>query len=124
MKRNIALMQAIATEIRFRRNRWTFSQEELAHRAGINRTYIAKLELAQNQPTLTVLLALASALNCSLTELVEGTMSRYKNRPRDSPEERAARLLQGCAVTDFDPSAPMVIQLIEKISRESGNEGK
>lgn len=95
MDRNIPLCEAFATELRIRRNAGSFSQEELAHRAGINRTYIAKLELAKNQPTLTVLLELAKALNCSLPDLVAGAMTRYKSRPRKSPEERTKALLQG-----------------------------
>jgi transcriptional regulator with XRE-family HTH domain len=52
------------------------SQEELAHRAGINRTYIAKLELARNQPTLTVLLRVAEALEVPLPELIAGALGR------------------------------------------------
>ena len=32
------------------------SQEELGHLCDVNRTFVAKIELAQNQPTLTVLL--------------------------------------------------------------------
>ena len=124
MARNNPLIEAFANEIRVRRNRWAFSQEELAGRAGINRTYIAKLETAKNQPTLSVLLELASALNCSLPELIEGTMSRYKNRPRKSPEERMRALLQGKVAKNIDPNVPLSVQLIKKISRESGKEGK
>lgn len=124
MARNIPLLEAFATEIRHRRNGWKFSQEELAGRAGINRTYVAKLELAKNQPTLSVLLELARALNCSLPELIEGTLSRYKNRPRKSPDERMRALLQGKVANDFHPNVPMSVQLIEKISRKSGDKGK
>lgn len=52
MTRDEALIAAFADELRSRRAALRLSQEELAHRAGINRTYIAKLELARNQPTL------------------------------------------------------------------------
>ena len=53
MTRDEALIAAFADELRSRRAALRLSQEELAHRAGVNRTYIAKLELARNQPTLT-----------------------------------------------------------------------
>jgi predicted transcriptional regulator len=48
-------MEAFAAELKARRSGLKLSQEELAHRAEVNRTYIAKLELARNQPTLCVL---------------------------------------------------------------------
>jgi transcriptional regulator with XRE-family HTH domain len=38
------------------------SQEELAHRADLHRTYISQLERGLKSPTLDVMLALAAAL--------------------------------------------------------------
>lgn len=70
-------MKAFAAELRARRTAHGLSQEELAHRAGVNRTYIAKLELAQNQPTLSVLHSLAMALNDDLLEVIKSVLSRY-----------------------------------------------
>jgi len=78
MSRDQALLEAFAAELKARRSKLKLSQEELAHLAAINRTYIAKLELAQNQPTLTVLYRLASALNKDLPELLRATLLRYK----------------------------------------------
>lgn len=79
MGRDDALIQAFADELRSRRTARGFSQEALADRANVNRTYIAKLELAQNQPTLTVLYRLASALNHDLTDLIDETLRRYRH---------------------------------------------
>lgn len=81
MSRNDALMEAFAAELRARRSALGISQEELAHRAGVNRTYIAKLELAQNQPTLTVLHSLAVALNGELPDVIKDTLTRYNRKP-------------------------------------------
>lgn len=82
MSRNDALLQAFAAELKAQRSALKFSQEELAFRADVNRTYIAKLELARNQPTLCVLHQLAEALNNELPELLRATLSRYnRNRP-------------------------------------------
>lgn len=74
-------MEAFAAELRARRSALGISQEELAHRAGVNRTYIAKLELAQNQPTLTVLHSLAVALNGELPDVIKDTLTRYNRKP-------------------------------------------
>lgn len=81
MGRDEALVEAFAAELRARRSVLKLSQEELAHRADVNRTYIAKLELAQNQPTLSVLLRLALALNHELPELIQATLLRYTRKP-------------------------------------------
>ncbi len=80
MSRNDALMEAFAAELRARRSALGLSQEELAHRAGVNRTYVAKLELAQNQPTLSVLLDLATALGDELPVVIESMLSRYMRK--------------------------------------------
>jgi predicted transcriptional regulator len=47
-----AFMKAYAAEVKARRAELKISQDELAARAEVNRTYIGKIELAQNQPTL------------------------------------------------------------------------
>lgn len=78
MSRDDALLEAFAAELKARRAALKLSQEELAHRAEINRTYIAKLELAQNQPTLCVLHQLALALNDELPEILQAVLIRYK----------------------------------------------
>lgn len=78
MGRDEALLEAFAAELRARRTNLKLSQEELAHRASVNRTYIAKLELAQNQPTLSVMHRLASALNHELPDLLLATLQRYR----------------------------------------------
>ena len=82
MGRDDALLVAFAAELRAQRSALKLSQEELAHRAEVNRTYIAKLELAQNQPTLCVLHRLAGALNSELPELFQAILLRYKRNRR------------------------------------------
>ena len=49
-------------------NGW--SQEELADRAQLHRTYISGIERGIRNPTLTVLEKVAQGLDCSMTELV------------------------------------------------------
>ncbi|OPF61877.1 helix-turn-helix domain-containing protein [Hydrogenophaga sp. H7] len=79
---NLELMRAFAAELKARRSELGISQEELAHRSDVNRTFVAKLELAQNQPTLTVLLKLAGGLGVELPELLQVTLKRYKTEAR------------------------------------------
>ena len=81
---NLELMRAFAAELKARRSELGISQEELAHRSDVNRTFVAKLELAQNQPTLTVLLKLAGGLGVELPELLQVTLKRYKTEARMS----------------------------------------
>lgn len=78
MERDKILLQAFASELKARRGKLGFSQEEIAHRSDVNRTYIAKLELARNQPTLFVLFKLAEALEVGLPELMQTTVDRYQ----------------------------------------------
>lgn len=48
-----------------------WSQEELADRAGMHRTYISAVERAVRNPTLTVMDRIAKALGLSLSELFD-----------------------------------------------------
>ena len=80
MSRDDALLEAFAAELKARRSDLELSQEELAHRADVNRTYVAKLELARNQPTLCVLHRLATALSTDLPEFLQAVLLRYKRR--------------------------------------------
>jgi len=52
------------------------SQEELAHRAGIDRTFVSRLERGIRQPTITTLIGLANALCMPASELAGETERR------------------------------------------------
>jgi len=59
------------------------SQEELAFRAGLDRTFVSRLERGIRQPTITTLISLAEALGISATDLVRETESEYSRaKPR------------------------------------------
>ena len=79
---NIELMKAFEAELKARRGQLGVSQDELAHRCDVNRTFVAKIELAQNQPSLTVLLRLAKGLEVELPELMRLTLQRYEAEKR------------------------------------------
>ena len=83
---NLDLMKAFAAEVKARRGVLGVSQEELAHRSDVNRTFVAKVELAQNQPSLTVLHKLSMGLEMELPELLRLTLQRYEQlRRAESP---------------------------------------
>ena len=62
--------QAFAQVLRELRSEQGLSQEKLAERAGLYRTYPSLLERAERQPSLDVLLRLAEALRVSPEELM------------------------------------------------------
>lgn len=78
------LLKAFAAEIRSRRAVAALSQEGLAFQCGLNRTFIAKLELGQTSPSLTTLFRLADALELKPAALVESVSERLR-------KERTAR---------------------------------
>ena len=88
--KNTDLMKAFAAELRARRLELGVSQEELGHLCDVNRTFVAKIELAQNQPTLTVLLKLAGGLQVELPELLRHTLKRYETEQRVSRRTKRA----------------------------------
>lgn len=48
------------------------SQERLAERAGVHRTFVGHVERAESNPTLTTIVRLAAALEIDPAELVRG----------------------------------------------------
>jgi len=65
------------------RRRAALTEEELAFRAGIDRTFVSRLERGIRQPTITTLIGLAEAMGISATELVKDTEAEYsRSKPR------------------------------------------
>jgi len=56
------------------------SQEELADRAGVHRTYMGGIERGERNPSLKNIAAIADALGVSLPELFSFSGSRGGNR--------------------------------------------
>ena len=55
------------------------SQEALAERAGVHRTYIGHLELGKGSPTLDTIVRIAKALGVDAADLVRG-LQKLKGR--------------------------------------------
>lgn len=86
---DLPVLLAAAAEIKSRRASIKISQEELAHRAGLHRSFVARLELAETQPSLAVLFRLAEALEVDVVELMQAVTLRYRREVGRS--RRAAR---------------------------------
>jgi transcriptional regulator with XRE-family HTH domain len=59
-----------------------FSQEELAERAGVHRTYISQLERGIKSPTLNILVKLSSSLRIRASELIRLMEEETNELPR------------------------------------------
>lgn len=60
----------LAQNIKAARNRLNLSQEELAERAGIDRTYVSGIERKVRNPTITVVAKFAAALGTTTGALL------------------------------------------------------
>jgi len=61
----------IAEKVKNQRKKLGISQEVLAEKANIDRTYASQIERAIANPSLTVLCSLANALEMKLSDLVD-----------------------------------------------------
>ena len=70
------LLRALGQEIRERRTQLSFSQEALAHEAGLHRNVIGRLERGTYNPSLLTLLSIAVELDVSVSDLLNAAERR------------------------------------------------
>ena len=63
-------LQIIAENVRNRRKKLELSQEELAERSGLHRTYVGAIERGERNITIISLEKVALALGCQVPDLV------------------------------------------------------
>lgn len=68
--RDDILLEAFANVLRSLRSELGISQEQLALRANIDRTFVSKLESARHQPSLAVVFKLSQALGKTPEQMV------------------------------------------------------
>jgi transcriptional regulator with XRE-family HTH domain len=66
------LLLKIGKRVRNLRTDRGWSQEELADRSGVNRSYMSRVELGKSDVSLSVLNKIARTLGLSLAELLTG----------------------------------------------------
>ena len=64
------VIQSFGSALRKLRKEKGLTQEQLGFEADIQRIYVSKLELGQQQPSLTTIFKLANGLSCSASELI------------------------------------------------------
>lgn len=64
------ISEALSIVLKYNRNKVGFSQEELAHKCDLDRTYISLLERGKRNPTINVLFSISAALNLPTSEFV------------------------------------------------------
>ena len=67
------IIRSFGIAIREFRKARGLTQEQLGFEADIQRIYVSKLELGQQQPSLLTIFKLAKGLNCPPTELIKHT---------------------------------------------------
>ncbi len=77
--------QRFGKAIRRRRRELDFSQEELAERAELHRTYVSDIERGERNPSLENIEKLAKALNISIS----GLFTDYGVEVEDKPENKS-----------------------------------
>ena len=78
-----ALAEAFAVQLRDLRKAAGLSQEQLAHLAGADRTFVGKLEQGKHQPSLAVVFALAHAVDKTPEALIAMVRARL-DRPNQA----------------------------------------
>ncbi len=74
------ILEIFGENIRFYRKKLNISQEELAFRANLHRTYIGMIERAEKNITLLNIQKIANALKIEITDLV--TRSNFDDNGR------------------------------------------
>lgn len=67
-----AILEKFGQKVREERLKQGLSQEELAARAGVHRTYIGMIERAEKNITLSNIYKVAQALKISISDLTKG----------------------------------------------------
>jgi transcriptional regulator with XRE-family HTH domain len=77
-----ALLRAVAAELKARRTALGLNQEGLAFAAGVDRTFVARLENCSTSPSLTTLFRISVGLETDPGALVSAIAKRYRREHR------------------------------------------
>lgn len=64
-------LEELGLQIKLERTKEKLSQESLAYKSNLDRTYIGMIERGQKNPTILTILKITNALNISLLDLFE-----------------------------------------------------
>src|SRR2546423_7283607 len=101
--------KGFGAEVRRRRNHLGFSQEELAERANLHRTYISDVEAGKRNPSLASIQRLATALGAPLSAVFCATEDG-SSKAASAMEDRIVNIL----LVDADRKASQLTQSVFK----------
>ena len=65
-------LDILGNRIRARRRELDMSQEALANEAGLDRSYVGRIERGEHNPTFAILVKLCRAMKCDLASITAG----------------------------------------------------
>lgn len=83
---NHALLKALGDEVRHRRIAAELSQDALAALAQLDRTTIARVELARVHSSVAVFVAIAEAMGMDPAKLLANALARYRKELRGNAQ--------------------------------------
>jgi transcriptional regulator with XRE-family HTH domain len=86
--RNSEFVSGLGVEVKVRRGELELTQEDLAGRMEIDRPYISLVEVGRKQPTISVLYALAGALEMRFEEFARRVDARYRKSQRAATKKK------------------------------------
>jgi transcriptional regulator with XRE-family HTH domain len=116
---NLDVQRRFGTVVREQRSRLGISQEELAGRAGLHRTYVSDIERGARNVSLASIDRLASALEVSLSAL----FARSDAATSDIPVEKsvsAKELVEILFVEDNPDDIDLTIQALNQANISNG----
>lgn len=76
-------LDILGQRIRAARRKLGLSQEGLAHEAGLDRSYVGRVERGEHNPTFVSLVKIARALRCDVAALTKGLPVTSEGEPKD-----------------------------------------
>lgn len=86
--RNQTLIEALAVEVKVRRQELGFTQEDLAGRCDLDRPFISLIEVGKKQPSISVLYRIATALDLKFGEFCDRIDMRYRKAMKSTERQR------------------------------------
>jgi transcriptional regulator with XRE-family HTH domain len=74
----MTILLKFGMNVRRLRKRAGLSQEELADRSGLHRTYVGGIERGERNPSLGNIVAIAIGLRCKFEELFDGLLKEAR----------------------------------------------
>jgi transcriptional regulator with XRE-family HTH domain len=73
-------LKALGSRIRDARNALQWTQEDFAHEAGLDRSYVGGIERGERNISFSILCRIAEALKTDLGKLLDGFPSAFEKR--------------------------------------------